>query len=74
MPWSGRQSEFLERTPEKKASDEPSTKHGIEPVHLCASLFQAHLSIDTVPSFLLQREYPSFGCDRRRAIVLLLGH
>jgi hypothetical protein len=32
----------------KKASAEPSTKRGIEPVRLCAALFQAHLSIDTV--------------------------
>jgi hypothetical protein len=44
--------EFLERTPEKKASAEPSTKDGIEPVRLPASLFQAHLSIDTVSLFL----------------------
>ena len=47
------QAEFVERTPEKKASAEPSTKHGIEPFRLCASLFQAHLSIDTVSWFFL---------------------
>jgi hypothetical protein len=53
VPWSGLQAEFLERTPEKKASAEPGTKHGIEPVRLCASLLRAHLSIDTVSGFLL---------------------
>jgi hypothetical protein len=53
MPWSGLQTEVLKRTPEKKASAEPSTKHGIEPVRLCASFFQAHLSIDTVSKFVL---------------------
>jgi hypothetical protein len=37
------QTEFLERTPESKAKAEPSTKDGIEPVRLRASLFQAHL-------------------------------
>jgi hypothetical protein len=30
VPWSGLQTEFLERMPEKKASAEPSTKDGIE--------------------------------------------
>jgi hypothetical protein len=44
---------LLERTPGKKASAEPSTKHGIEPVRLGALLFQAHLWIDTVSWFLL---------------------
>jgi hypothetical protein len=34
MPWSGLQTEFVERTPEKKLSAEPSAKHGIEPVRL----------------------------------------
>ena len=53
MPWSGPQTELLEGTPEKKASVKPSSKHGIAPVRFCASLFQAHLSIDTVSSFLL---------------------
>jgi hypothetical protein len=43
---------FLERTTEKKASAEPGTKQGIEPVRLRA-FFQAHLSIDTMSSFLL---------------------
>jgi hypothetical protein len=38
VPWSGLQIEFLERTPEKKASAEPSTKNGIEPVLFAASL------------------------------------
>jgi hypothetical protein len=52
VPWSGLQTEFLERTPEKKASAEASTKHAIEPFRLRASLFQAHLSIDTVSWFL----------------------
>jgi hypothetical protein len=51
--WSGLQTEFVERTPEKKANAEPSTKQDIEPVRLRASLSQAHLSIDTVSSFLL---------------------
>jgi hypothetical protein len=46
LPWGGLQTEFFEQTPEKKTSDEPSTKHGIEPVRLCASLFRARLSLD----------------------------
>jgi hypothetical protein len=45
---SGLQTEFLERTPEKKASAEPSTKQDIELVRLRASFFQTRLSIDTV--------------------------
>jgi hypothetical protein len=53
VPWTGLQTEFLARTPEKKASAEPSTKDGIEPVCFRASLFQARLSIYTVSSFLL---------------------
>ena len=53
VPWRGLQAEFLERTPEKNASDDPSTKDGIETVRLCASLFRSHLSIDTVSSFFL---------------------
>jgi len=52
-PWSGLQTECLERTPEKRAGVEPSTKHGIEPVRVCAALFQAHLSIDGVVVSLL---------------------
>jgi len=52
--WSGPQTEFLERTPEKKASAEPSTKEGIEIVHLRASLFHVRPSIDTLSSFFLQ--------------------
>ncbi len=32
----------------RKGEREPSTKHGIEPVRLGASLFQSHLPIDTV--------------------------
>jgi hypothetical protein len=35
----------------KNASDDPSTKDGIETVRLCASLLRSHLSIDTVSSF-----------------------
>jgi hypothetical protein len=35
----------VERTPEKKAKAEPSTKQNIEAFPLRASLFQAHLSI-----------------------------
>jgi hypothetical protein len=49
------QTEFLERTPEKKASAEPSTKDGIETVRLCASLFHARPSIDTVSRFFSNR-------------------
>ena len=49
----GLQTEFLERTPEKKAIDDPSTKDGIETVRLYASLFRSHLSIDTVSSVFL---------------------
>ena len=37
----------------KDASAEPSTKECIEAARICASLLQAHLSIDTVPSFFL---------------------
>jgi hypothetical protein len=53
VSWSGPQTEFVERTCEKKASAEPSTKEGIEAVRLCASLLQARLSIDTVSSSFL---------------------
>jgi hypothetical protein len=42
----------MEQTAEKNASAEPSTEDGIETFGLCASLFQAHLSIDTVSRFL----------------------
>ncbi len=42
--------EFRERTSGNKASAEPITKEGIEPVRLCASPFQVHLSIDIVSS------------------------
>jgi hypothetical protein len=56
VPWSGLQIDFVERTPEKKATAKPSTKHGVEPLRLCASLFQAHLSIDAASSFLSKRE------------------
>jgi hypothetical protein len=49
-------TEFLERTPERKASAGPSTIQGIEAIRLCASLFQAHLSIDRVASFSSNRE------------------
>jgi hypothetical protein len=38
LPWSDLQTEFLDRTPEKKASAEPSTQDGIETVRLCDSL------------------------------------
>jgi hypothetical protein len=55
VPWSGLQTELVERTPEKKANAEPSTKEGIEAARLCASLFQAHFSIDTMSSFFLER-------------------
>jgi len=53
VPWSGLQTEFVERTPETKASAEPNTKDGIEAVRLGASLLQARLSIDTVSSIFL---------------------
>ena len=39
--------------PGKNVSAEPSTKDGIETVCLCASLLQAHPSIDAVSSFVL---------------------
>jgi hypothetical protein len=41
VAWSGLQTAFLERAPETKASADPSTKNGIEPVRLGASLFRA---------------------------------
>jgi hypothetical protein len=61
MPWRGPstllrpglQTVFLERTPGKKASEDPSTKDGIETIRLRASLFRSHLSIDTVSSVFL---------------------
>jgi len=36
VPWSGLQTELLERMPGKNVSAEPSTKDGIEAVRLCA--------------------------------------
>jgi hypothetical protein len=48
VPGTGLQTEFVDLTPEKKASAEQS----IETVHLCASLLRARLSMDTVLSFL----------------------
>ncbi len=44
---------FLQRTPEKEANAEPSTEHAFESVRLCAPLFQARPSIDTMSWFLL---------------------
>ena len=41
------QTEFLQRTPEKQASAQPSTQGGTEAVRLRALLFRPHLSIDT---------------------------
>jgi len=54
LPWSGPQTEFVERRPEKNANAKPSTRHGFETIRLRASLLQAHLSIDTVSSIALQ--------------------
>ena len=48
VPWSGLQTEFLERTPGKDASAEPSTKDGAELFVSVPSLLQAHSSIDRV--------------------------
>jgi len=36
VPWSGLQTKFLERTPGKNASAEPSTKDDVEAVRFCA--------------------------------------
>ena len=36
VPWSRLQTERVERMAEKNANDEPSTKHGIDAVRLCA--------------------------------------
>lgn len=47
VPWSGLQTEFLERTPGKDASAEPSTKDGVEAVRFCAF---------SPPSSLLDRQ------------------
>jgi hypothetical protein len=47
VPWSSLRAEFAERTPEKNASAEPGTKHGIEAARLHASPFQALPSTDT---------------------------
>jgi hypothetical protein len=52
VAWIRPQTEFLERTPEKTASSEPSTKDSIETVRLCASLIRACLSIETVSPIL----------------------
>jgi hypothetical protein len=48
VPWSGLQTAFLERTPEKDASTEPSTKDGVEAVVSVPSLLRAHPLIETV--------------------------
>jgi hypothetical protein len=48
VPWTGLQTKFVARTPGKKADAKPSAKHGIEPVRFYGSLFQTHLSIDTL--------------------------
>ena len=48
VPWSVLQTEFVERTPGKNGSDEPSTKHALKPFVALPSLLQAHPSIDTV--------------------------
>jgi hypothetical protein len=50
---AARKLSFWSERLRKNASAEPSTKHGIEPVRFRASLFRAHLSIDTVSSFFL---------------------
>ena len=36
VPWSGLQTELLQRMPGKKCERRPSTKDGIEAVRLCA--------------------------------------
>ena len=48
VPWSGLQTEFLERTPGKNARAEPSTKEDIEAVRFCAFSPPGFLSIDAV--------------------------
>ncbi len=47
------QTAVMERPPKEKASVEPSTKDGIEPVRLCASLFRAPPSLEAMSSFFL---------------------
>jgi len=48
VPWSGLQTELLERMPGKNASAEPSTKTALKLFVSVPSLLQAHPSIDTV--------------------------
>ncbi len=50
VPWTSLQTDFLERTPEKKASAEASTKESIEAVRFGVSLLQAHVSLAIVSS------------------------
>ena len=50
---AARKLSFWSERLRKNASAEPNTKDGIETVRLCASLLQAHLSIDTMSSFLI---------------------
>jgi hypothetical protein len=59
VPWSGLQTELMERTPEKDVSGEPSTKHGIEAVHFYAF---------APPSLPLDRtEYRNFTLTQNHA-------
>ena len=53
LPWSGLQTEFVERTPSENASAEPSTKDALKLFVSVPSLFQVHPSIDTVSYFFL---------------------
>jgi hypothetical protein len=48
LPWSGLQTEFVERTPSENASAEPSTKDALKLFVPVPSLFEVHPSIDTV--------------------------
>jgi len=53
VPWSGLQTELLERTPEKNASGEPSPRTLLKLFVCVPSLFQAHPSIDKVSQIFL---------------------
>jgi hypothetical protein len=54
VPWSGCKLNLSSERLEKNASDEPSTKDGIETFRLHAALLRPRLLIDTVSSGFLQ--------------------
>jgi hypothetical protein len=51
LPWSGPQTESVERMAGETATNEPSTKYALRVFVSVPSLLQAHPSIDRVLSF-----------------------